>query len=60
MAENMYKTRSDLKHVSVYSRRKRERERDREGEGEEKREGEREERERKIKKHMQIDKAFRT
>lgn len=29
MAENMYKTRSDLKHVSVYSRRKRERERQR-------------------------------
>lgn len=54
----MYKTRSDLKHVSVYSRRKRER--DGEGEGEEKREEEREERERKIKKHMQIDKAFRT
>lgn len=58
MAENMYKTRSDLKHVSIYSRRKRER--DGEGEGEEKREREREERERKIKKHMQIDKAFRT
>lgn len=43
MTENMYKTRSDLKHVSVYSRRKRERRRRRGGgkeEGRERRKGE--------------------